>query len=130
MKLSARYSRIARFLVAGGLAALTEYGVFVGMLYIFAGIFLAIPQSISFMAGFVVSFMLNRKWVFKSIGSSRTQILKYTALALTNLALSNVAIWLFVDVALVNAIFAKIAVMAVIAIWNYVLFSRIIFVNK
>lgn len=122
--------RVLRFLISGGSAALIEYGSFLLLLYTLSSAHIVILQAVSFMMGFMVSFLLNRTWVFKSTGNSKNQLVKYSLLAGVNLGLSSLVMWFFVDVASVNAMIAKIAVMAMIAVWNYLLFSRLIFVDK
>ena len=81
----------------------------------------------SFLAGFVVSFVLNRIWVFNSKGGWWHDLIKYSVLAAVNLALGNAMIWLLVGPASLPPLLAKLLVMSLIAVWNYVIFSRIVF---
>lgn len=118
-----------KFLVAGGSAAVTEYLLFIILVGSASGASIIAIQVISFLAGFVVSFTLNKVWVFssKSSGKTRSELLKYGLLALVNLAIGSLIIWLLVDVNGFNAYIAKIIVMVLIAVWNYFIFQKIIF---
>ena len=122
--------RISRFLTTGGLAAAVDYLSFLVLVFALPLASIFVPQTISFMMGFVVSFTLNRKWVFKSTGSSKRQLVSYSVLALINLVLSNAVMWTFVDVFGLNSIIAKFLVIVMVALWNYFIFSRLIFTNK
>lgn len=122
--------KFIRFLITGGSAAVVEYVVFLGLHYITDGRLLVMCQSISFMCGFIVSFTLNRRWVFKSDGNPKKELIKYTSLAFINLVLSNlILLFLVNDVKIVSYI-AKVLVMGLIAIWNYIIYQNFIFVDK
>jgi len=126
------YKRLYRFLISGGSAAVAEYSLFVLITYIVPTVSVVIPQTISFMTGFIISFLLNKKWVFGNTINRNLKVLiiKYSSLALINLLLGNFLVWIFVEVAQINVLFAKIIVMGMIALWNYVIFSRFIFTTK
>lgn len=119
------FQRIMKFLVSGSLAAITEYMSFAVMEK--AGIILIASQTISFLCGFVVSFLLNRAWVFKSKEKVSQQLMKYGLLAAINLVLTNLVMNCMVYVLHVNSLIAKISVMVMVAAWNYVIFSKLIF---
>ena len=119
------FQRIMKFLVSGSLAAITEYVSFAVMEK--AGIILIASQTISFLCGFVVSFLLNRAWVFKSKEKASRQLMKYGLLAAINLVLTNLVMNCMVYVLHVNSLIAKILVMAMVAFWNYIIFSKLIF---
>lgn len=120
-------SRILRFLISGGAAAATEYLVFIALHLIQDQDSLILSQSFSFACGFVVSFLLNRLWVFQSVGTWTGDLARYGALAAINLVLGNVAISLLVGPAALHPLAAKLVVMVLIAIWNYAIFSRLVF---
>ncbi|TAH36654.1 GtrA family protein [Candidatus Saccharibacteria bacterium] len=120
--------RPLRFLIAGGLAACTEYGVF--LLLHGLGLHLLVANSVSFCTGLLVSFTLNKKWVFSSGGKTHLEFIAYAGLAIVNLVLSNILIYIVVNRFGWLPWVAKILTMALIACWNYVIFSRVIFRTK
>ena len=121
---------IVRFLVSGGLAAIVEYAVFLLLQLFLGNHLLFIAQTISFLCGFVTSFTLNKKWVFKSGGNVRGELMRYATLAAVNLVLTNVVIWLLVNDLHISAWIAKIAVMAMVVAWNYIIYKKIIFITR
>jgi len=120
------YRKLIKFIISGGLAAITEYSTFFLLIH-FVHLPLIESNVISFLSGFVVSFLLNRSWVFASNGKIRRQLVAYLILASVNLVLSNVLLLCFVQILTLPALVAKIISMVIIASWNYVFFSRFIF---
>jgi len=119
--------RFLRFLFSGGSAAGAEYLVFLALLGWLGTGWLLPSQSISFGCGFLVSFLLNRAWVFQSSGDMRGELLKYSAVAIINLIFGNLAIAVMVTGLGLDALIAKFIVMVMVAAWNYVIFSRLVF---
>lgn len=120
--------RIAKFLITGVSAAVAEYGIFV-LLYgfIFDNQFLVISQVSSFLIGFAISFLLNKFWVFQTKGWSYQELIKYSILAAINLVLSSGVLWLLTSVFGIVYWVSKFVVMAMVAVWNYLIFQKIIF---
>ena len=79
------------------------------------------------MCGFAVSFLLNKYWVFQSDQSSKGELAKYALLAGINLFLTNIVIHLLADQLHVVQWMSKLIVMGMVATWNYVIFSKLIF---
>ena len=119
--------KIIRFLVSGASAAGVEYASFLLLQNLTAQKNLFLSQTVSFLCGFVVSFLLNKYWVFKSDQSSKSELAKYAVLAGINLVLTNVVIHLLADQMHVVQWLSKLIVMGMVAAWNYVIFSRLIF---
>lgn len=117
--------KVIRFLISGGSAAAAEYGIFITSVALLSMTVL-VANTMSFLCGFVVSFLLNKNWVFKSNGAVSKQLLLYAVLAAVNLLLSNIAIWLLIQMGLIDMV-AKIITMVAIATWNYIFFSKYIF---
>lgn len=118
-----KYHKVFKFLISGGLAAATEYGSF--LLFILA-LPLVAANALSFMMGLIVSFSLNRSWVFGSKGNTKKKFAQYFLLALINLTLGSLIILALVTAG-IPALIAKVVVMLLIATWNYLIFSKIIF---
>jgi putative flippase GtrA len=120
-------SRFIRFLASGGSAAVIEYSTFTFLQMCGGRDWLLLSQPLSFAAGFVVSFLLNRSWVFRSSGVIHTELLKYGLIAMVNLAAGEVMIVLLAGPFRLNPFLSKFLVMALIAGWNYLLFSKLVF---
>jgi putative flippase GtrA len=125
IKIDAR--RLTRFLITGVGAAVVEYFFFILLQTISKSTNIFVHQTISFLCGFAISFILNKKWVFKSDSSKKDELIKYSILAIINLVLSNILIVTLVSIVGVAPWFAKLVVMTSVAIWNYIIYQRIIF---
>lgn len=119
------YKRIGKFLVSGLLAAAIEYATFLLLIAAVSNIQLVVAQTLSFLMGLVVSFILNKRWVFGSNRATSHALRDYLLLALTNLLLSNVLLILLGK--FLPVVLAKVIVMACVATWNYAIFQKFIF---
>jgi len=120
-------TRLLKFLISGGTAALVEFSVFLALMAVYGQQWLLFNQSLSFASGFGVSFFMNRAWVFRSGGAVGTELSRYAVLALINLVASNAALSLLINVMHLPAPIGKFLVMGLVAAWNYLIFSRLIF---
>ena len=118
-------SKYLKFLLAGGSAAAVEYIAFLALTHIEAPTLIA--NSFSFLCGLVVSFSLNKTWVFASKQRAHAQFVKYFCLAGINLVISNLLVWAIVYGLSMPGYIAKLMAMVVIAAWNYFIFSKFIF---
>lgn len=121
----AKYHNVAKFLMSGGVAALAEYLSFVALHHL--GMYLIAANALSFSCGLVISFTLNKHWVFSRKGNGTRQFAAYFVLALVNLVLGSGLIVLLAEGAGLAPLIAKVITMGVIATWNYVMYQKIIF---
>ena len=121
-------NKILKFLLSGGLAAATEYSIFLLLSSLEVG--LVIANSLSFLSGLIVSFSLNRTLVFVSSGSIMKQFIAYFTLAIINLILSNVLVVYLTESQNLDQRLAKIVIMVLVAAWNYIIFGKLIFRNR
>jgi putative flippase GtrA len=123
-----KYHNVIKFITSGGLAALTEYSVFLVLHHVDVQLILA--NALSFCCGLVVSFTLNKHWVFSRKGNGSQQFVLYACLAVINLFLSSALIVFLVHVVRIPPIVSKICVMGLIASWNYIIFQKVIFKHR
>jgi putative flippase GtrA len=120
-------TKIAKYLITGGLSFAFEYGAFLLLVYVFSTkVWLA--QAISYCLALVVNFLLLRCWTFRHQGKHAiaVQVPRYLILAAVNLLISTLLINSLNDRG-VKPFLAKLIVVSVIAVWNYVVYDRIIF---
>jgi putative flippase GtrA len=124
-----RIPKPIKFLVSGGSAAFVEYLLFVLLIASAGQSYILLIQAISFLAGFIVSFTLNKLWVFSNRHSGKTyhELVKYAVLAMVNLVISGFFIWLLVETLQQDVYLSKLIVMVMIAVWNYFIFQKLIF---
>lgn len=127
-KLLSRYRKALRYLVAGVLVALLEYGVFLLLQYGFSVVIWA-SQTISFLIGLVAAFLVHVLWTFKAEGAmqhKKHRFVLYCLLAGINVVITSIFITGLQAVA-VPAWIAKVIVMGAVVVWNFALLDRIIF---
>lgn len=57
-------TQVVRFVVTGGLAAVVDFGLYVAGLA--AGLNVNVAKSLSFVAGTVTAYLINRRWTFQA----------------------------------------------------------------
>lgn len=125
--------RIIKYGIVGVSAFIVEYLSFLLLISATKSPYaLTIAQSASFCLGLIVSFLGSRLFTFKNskniyTNSASKQFAAYSVLALINLSLSNVIIFLLVHYMLLAPLIAKICVMIMIVSWNFLIFNKLIF---
>ena len=120
------FNQLKKYLAAGLLAAATEYGLF-NVFHIFFGVWHLTSHSLSMLAGFFVSFLLNKYWSFRSKDNFLRQLFLTGILFLLNLGISNAIMYLLVDVLKVMALLSKLIVMGMIVVWNFIIYKKAIY---
>jgi putative flippase GtrA len=114
-----------RFLVVGG----TSVAVDAGLLYVLHGLlgmWLEPATALSFLAGLVVNFALNRRWSFASTGRMGSQAVRYAALVAVNLLVTVVLVKALTALGLMYLV-AKVLTTAVLSVVNYFVSQKWIF---
>ena len=127
-KISALWTtQFRNYLIIGCSAFVVEYVAFMALFVNSDN--LLFSQSASFLAGLMVSFFGNRHITFSQKNGSeyahsgKSQLTRYLMLALINLVLSNIIIYLIVAMML-PALIAKIFVMGAIVLWNFTIVGK------
>jgi len=122
------HARVFRFLLSGGIALGTD----LILLYLFTdvfGIWYLVSAIVAFILAFGVSFSLQKFWTFgdHSREGIHMQIGVYFFVALINLGLNTLLVYLFVEWAGLYYLFAQIVASALIAIESFFVYQRFIF---
>lgn len=125
-------NKVKNYLIIGVLAFAIEYISFI-IIYKFLTVVI-VAQTISFIAGLVVSFLGNRHYTFNTKNSidsfkhgMRAQAGRYMALAIFNLICTNILIYWQVNSLVIDPFIAKILTMAMVVVWNFIIFNKVIF---
>jgi putative flippase GtrA len=124
-------ARITRFLISGGTAAIMNLTV----LYACTDLlhfWYVYSAGIAFILGLLVSFTLQKFWAFQHADTNRihVQFAAYTALQIVNLAIDTAGIYLLVEYFGLWYILAQVFLLAVISVWTYFIFNRVLFRQK
>jgi putative flippase GtrA len=57
-------TQVARFIITGGFSAIVDFGLYVALLA--AGLHVNIAKTLSFVAGTVTAYLINRRWTFQA----------------------------------------------------------------
>lgn len=119
--------KLLRYVLVGGLSFLFEYTVFISVVYGF-GLEPEIGQAISYISALIVNFLLLRNWAFKSKNGNKTRqhLVKYCLLVAFNLPATTLLIGWLTATGLA-AVFAKVVVVALTTVWNYIVYDKLIF---
>ncbi|MEK7169916.1 MAG: GtrA family protein [Patescibacteria group bacterium] len=126
-----RYQRFFRYLVAGGTAAMVD----LGLLYIFTDFFLIhyLWSAIwAFIVSFFVSFLLQKFWTFQNTETDRmhVQMTVYFLVAVANLALNTLLMYLFVDYFHIWYVLAQVLASGLIACESFFISRHIVFKRR
>lgn len=116
--------RVVKFLISGGISAAIEFITFLLLITISS---LVLSNVISFLVGLIVSFVINKNWVFGYRLNNIKTPLVYAGVAIFNIIAGTIIILLLENN--LTPWLAKAVTMILIAIWNYILYSRYIFVD-
>ena len=126
---STQILQLVRFFTSGAATVTADYGTF-ALLHTL-GAPLIVATSASLLAGFIVSFTLNRQWVFNA-GSKNAQkratlqLVLYATLFVANTAIA----YFFIDYMQtlgMHPLIAKLLSIVMITTWNYLIYKKVIF---
>ena len=120
--------RVMRFVAAGSLATGTSVVVLYALIT-FAHVWYLGASVVSFLAGFCVSFTLQKFWTFRDRAVERIggQALLYLAIMLANLSLNTALMYVFVEHFDVPPVGSQIAASAIIAFESFFAYRFFVF---
>lgn len=131
--------QLARFILVGIINTVIDFGVLLSLV-VFAHISVLVANIISTSIALAVSYLLNKRAVFRDTNMHNVrQISLFLLVTLSGLwlvqgfvigAISNL-LWAVTSVDGVFAlVIAKLVATAVTVMWNYILYSRVVFKDK
>lgn len=120
------FGQFRRYVIVGILSFGLEYGLFALCLKGLAWSYLA-ANTVVYPLVCLINFALNRQWTFAARGNVLAQALRYLALLAFNLLAGNAVLYLLCDVFAMSALLAKIAVMALIVLWNFAIYKWLVY---
>lgn len=121
------HAELTRYVVAGGTAFVVDFTI----LYLCAqhlGLHYLLGNLFGYAAGLLTSYLLNVHWVFDHrrlhVGP---EFAVFNLIVLFGLALSELLMYLFVELAAVHYLTAKVGATGVIFVFNYIAKKRFLF---
>lgn len=121
--------QMVKFGAVGFLCFFIDYGIML-LLTELAGVNYLISCSISFSVSVIVNYLLSMHFVFaaKANMKKRTQFVIFVILSVIGLGLNQLFMWLFVDLVHIPYQIAKLAVTAIVMLFNFV--TRKVFLEE
>lgn len=57
-------TQVVRFIITGGFSAIVDFGIYLALLA--AGLHVNVAKTLSFIAGTVTAYLINRRWTFQA----------------------------------------------------------------
>jgi putative flippase GtrA len=122
-------AELVRYLIAGVVNTLAGYLVFLGALRV-AGLDIVVANVLSYAAGLMVAFVLNRAFVFKDSVHSRAAVLKFLAGFAVAFAVNSGVLRLAHGVLGLRAELAQLCAMAAYTITFYLINKHVVFAGR
>ncbi|MBI2108854.1 MAG: glycosyltransferase [Parcubacteria group bacterium] len=121
-------NKIARYLIAGGIAAFVSLS-FLYVLTDIVGLWYLLSSTIAFVFAFFASFLLQKLWTFKNTHTHdiSRQVALYLITALTGLAANALFMYVLVSVAGLWYMLAQVFSSGAIAVVTFFIYGNIIF---
>jgi len=128
-------NRFSKYFLVGLLAFVVDTTVFVITRNIFL-LGLAKSNVIGMLVGLLVSFTLNHSWVFSKTFTPSRSILRFIVFITNNIMVLYASTWLIVTLeeltshfgyTSIREVLCKMAVMSLVVVWNFTVYSKIIF---
>jgi len=126
-----RHRQIIKYLIAGGTSTSSDILIYSLLVY-FAGLWYVASSIISFIIAFWISFGLQKFWTFRDKNTEKMmkQTYLYFFVAITNLGISTLLIYIFVDYIHIHKFISKIIANATIATESFFVYRYFIFAKK
>lgn len=116
-----------RMVIVGALSVILAYATF--LVLIEMGVHYQIASVSNFVVYWVMSFILNRLWAFKSSGNMRKQAFAHMSLHLGNQLMIMVGLYILIEWVGINAVWSQL-IMQGLATMTVFLVTPIIFKSK
>ncbi len=127
-RLIEKYKTGIKYIISGGMAAAVDLGGLFILTEI-AGVWYLFSAVIAFVLSLLTSFLLHKFWTFRenSLQRIKKQFIFFTALALLNLALNILLLYVAVDILNIWYMAAQFVIMGVLAFMNFIINKTITF---
>jgi len=110
-----------RYLFVGGASTVVDMGIFYVAVNIFS-IHYLLAQTLGFIFGISVNYLLSIAWIFKSTGNFKRELFLFAAIGIGGLLLSYLILWFLIsrlDIHAFQDMLAKSVAVLLVLIWNF-----------
>ena len=121
--------QIFKFIIVGGIATIIDWAVYY-VSYNFIHIRPLIANILSFSISVIYNYTASVKWVFdiNNAKSKKKMFIEFMIFSIIGLLLTELLLWIGIDLIGMNAMIAKIIATAIVMVFNFV--TRKIFLEK
>ncbi|MBM3272855.1 glycosyltransferase [Candidatus Kaiserbacteria bacterium] len=126
-----RLTELVRYLVAGGSSLVVSVGLYAVLVYAF-GMWYVTASVVSFIAGFIVSFVLQKFFAFRDQQGpgQGEQVGAYLALLVFNVAANAAMLSFFVGYIGMDRMLGLLWANFLVAVWNFFIYEKLIFTDR
>lgn len=126
-----RYRQIVKFLISGGTSTSVDIFVFTALTY-WVGLWYIASSISSFIIAFCISFGLQKFWTFRDKNTEKimTQTYLYFIVAIVNLGINTLLIYIFVDYIHIHKFISKVIANIIIAAESFFIYRYFIFAKR
>ena len=123
--------RVVRFLISGGSAAALNFALLWGFTELLRVWYMG-SLVVAFIITTLYTFAMQKFWTFRNHGLERVhvQLPQYIALAVINLGINSALLYVLVEYAHLWYIFGQAICIGGLAVMNYFVYQRFIFVER
>ncbi|MBO6145236.1 MAG: GtrA family protein [Bacilli bacterium] len=120
-KIENLFVQIFKFVIVGGTATIIDWAVYY-VLYNFLHIQPLIANILSFSVSVIYNYVASVKWVFdvNQEKSKKRMFIEFMIFSIIGLLLSELLLWIFIDLISINAMISKIIATAIVMVFNFI----------
>ena len=125
-KPSTAVAQFVRYLVVGGAAAVMDTAALL-LLNRGFGINHLLAAAVGFLVGLLINYLISIAWVFQSRGRYRQELILFSVIGVGGLALTELIMWVTVDLARFPVFGGKFVALRLVLLWNFGMRRKLVF---
>ncbi len=115
------FVQIFKFVIVGGIATVIDWIIYY-LLYNFLHIPPLVANILSFSVSVIYNYTASVKWVFdvNQNKNKKRMFIEFMIFSVIGLLLTELLLWLFIDLMSMNAMIAKIIATAIVMVFNFI----------
>ena len=115
------FVQIFKFVIVGGTATIIDWIIYY-LLYNFLHIPPLIANILSFSVSVIYNYIASVKWVFNvnQEKSKKRMFIEFMIFSILGLLLSELLLWILIDLLSINAMISKIVATAIVMVFNFI----------